>query len=128
MNDYFALHRIDSSGLTTAEKQKVNDWFQKHKPRECSISLRTIEKQESYEAFHEVCKPTLKNICVLWEDEESNYAGICTHGMMKGMISYENFLKNTDTGHKLDAARFMVKKDLEEMKRLLEIWRRIVNR
>lgn len=37
-----------------------------------------------------------------------------------GMISYENFLKNTDTGHKLDAARFMVKKDLEEMKRLLE--------
>jgi hypothetical protein len=36
-----------------------------------------------------------------------------------GLVPYEEFLNHTDTTKKLDAARFIVKKDIEEMKSIL---------
>ena len=88
MTDYFKSLQIDSSALTTKEIQMVNNWNQKHKAEEPNISLRSVETQEEYNAFYAECKTLLKNICILWEDSESNYAGICTNGTMRGKIMF----------------------------------------
>lgn len=88
MNDYFKSLQIDSSALTAEEIQMINDWDQKHKHGERSISLRSAETQEEFNAFYAENKSLLKNICILWEDEESNYAGICTDGIMRGKIMF----------------------------------------
>ncbi len=88
MTDYFKSLQIDSSALTTKEIQMVNNWNQKHKAEEPNISLRSVETQEEYNAFYAECKTLLKNICILWEDGESNYAGICTNGTMRGKIMF----------------------------------------
>ena len=88
MNDYFKSLQIDSSALTAEEIQIINDWDQKHKHGERSISLRSVETQEEFNAFYAENKSLLRNICILWEDEESNYAGICTDGIMRGKIMF----------------------------------------
>ena len=52
MNDYFKSLQIDSSALTAEEIQMINDWDQKHKHGERSISLRSAETQEEFNAFY----------------------------------------------------------------------------
>lgn len=88
MSEYFKLLQIDSSALTAEEIQLVNDWDQKHKRGESSISLRSAETQEEFNAFYAENKSLLQNICILWEDDESNYAGICIDGIMRGKIMF----------------------------------------
>lgn len=93
MNDYFKLLQIDTSVLTTDEIRIVNDWYNNNKTEDCSISLRSLHTQEAYHAFSKENKELLSDFCILWEDEESNYAGICIKGIMRGkivFISYDN--------------------------------------
>lgn len=93
MEDYFKLLQIDTSVLTTDEIQIVNDWHNNNKTENCSISLRFLNTQEAYHAFSKENKELLSDFCILWEDEESNFAGICINGIMRGKIvffSHEN--------------------------------------
>ena len=64
MNDYFKSLQIDSSALTAEEIQIINDWDQKHKHGERSISLRSVETQEEFNAFYAENKSLLRNICI----------------------------------------------------------------
>ena len=77
MKNYFKLLQIDTSVLTTDEIRTVNDWYNNNKTEDCSISLRSLHTQEAYHAFSKKNKELLSDFCILWEDEESNYAGIC---------------------------------------------------
>lgn len=88
MEDYFKLLQIDTSVLTTDEIQIVNDWHYNHKTEDCSISLRSQNTQKEYHAFSKENKKLLRDFCILWEDEESNYAGICINGIMRGKIVF----------------------------------------
>lgn len=88
MKDYFKLLQIDTSVLTTDEMQIVNDWYNNHTTEDCSISLRSPNTQEAYHAFSYGNKELLNDFCILWEDEESNYAGICINGIMRGKIVF----------------------------------------
>ena len=88
MKDYFKLLQIDTSVLTTDEIRIVNDWYHNNKTEDCSISLRSLNTQEAYHAFSKENKELLSDFCILWEDEESNYAGICIKGIMRGKIVF----------------------------------------
>ena len=88
MKDYFKLLQIDTSVLTTDEIRIVNDWYNNNKTEDCSISLRSLHTQEAYHAFSKENKELLSDFCILWEDEESNYAGICIKGIMRGKIVF----------------------------------------
>lgn len=88
MEDYFKLLQIDTSVLTTDEIQIVNDWYNNNKTEDCNISLRSPNTQEAYHAFSKENKELLRDFCILWEDEESNYAGICINGTMRGKIVF----------------------------------------
>lgn len=88
MEDYFKLLQIDTSVLTTDEIQIVNDWYNNYKTEDCGISLRSLNTQEAYYAFSKGNKEFLSDFCILWEDEESNYAGICINGIMRGKIVF----------------------------------------
>lgn len=88
MEDYFKLLQIDTSVLTTDEIQIVNDWYNNYKTEDCGISLRSLNTQEAYRAFSKENKELLSDFCILWEDEESNYAGICINGTMRGKIVF----------------------------------------
>lgn len=88
MEDYFKLLQIDTSVLRTDEIQIVNDWHNNNKTEDCSISLRSLNTQEAYHAFSKENKELLNDFCILWEDEESNYAGICINGIMRGKIVF----------------------------------------
>lgn len=88
MKDYLKLLQIDTSVLTTDEIRIVNDWYNNNKTEDCSISLRSLNTQEAYHAFSKENKELLSDFCILWEDEESNYAGICINGIMRGKIVF----------------------------------------
>lgn len=88
MKDYFKLLQIDTSVLTTDEIRIVNDWYNNNKTEDCSISLRSLNTQEAYHAFSKENKELLSDFCILWEDKESNYAGICINGIMRGKIVF----------------------------------------
>lgn len=88
MEDYFKLLQIDTSVLTTDEIQIVNDWYNNYKTEDCGISLRSLNTQEAYHAFSKENKELLRDFCILWEDEESNYAGICINEIMRGKIVF----------------------------------------
>lgn len=88
MEDYFKLMQIDTSVLTTDEIRIVNDWYNNYKTEDCGISLRSLNTQEAYHAFSKENKELLRDFCILWEDEESNYAGICINGIMRGKIVF----------------------------------------
>lgn len=88
MEDYFKLLQIDTSVLVTDEIQIVNDWHNNPKTEDCSISLRSPNTQKVYHTFYYENKELLNDFCILWEDEESNYAGICINGIMRGKIMF----------------------------------------
>lgn len=88
MKDYFKLLQIDTSVLTTDEIRIVNGWYNNNKTEDCSISLRSLHTQEAYHAFSKENKELLSDFYILWEDEESNYAGICIKGIMRGKIVF----------------------------------------
>ena len=68
--------------------QIVNDWYNNHKTEDCGISLRSPNTQEAYNDFSYGNKELLNDFCILWEDEESNYAGICINGIIRGKIVF----------------------------------------
>lgn len=91
MEDYFELLKIDSSVLTVDEIQIINDWYNNHTTEDDCISLRSANRQEEYKNFSFENKELLRDYCILWEDEQNFYAGICINGIMRGTIFFFEF-------------------------------------
>lgn len=62
MNDYCKSLQIDSSVLAAEETQMVNDWAQKHRQGEGTISLHSAETQAEFNAFCVYPIPVFRSI------------------------------------------------------------------
>ena len=88
---YYQELELDQYGFNSKEKDVICEFYDYYQTKQAEKSYSSLIIPMSKEHFNELM-PHMENylpdVCLLWEDENSNYAGVYYKGLLRGKVMF----------------------------------------